>query len=53
MFFGSNLSGKGCLYSLLIAVIFGGLSILLSSAFHFPFFIFVPFIFVPFMFKKK
>lgn len=46
-------SGKGCLYSLIIAAVVGGLSVLIGNSLGFPFFLFVPFVFVPFMFKNR
>lgn len=52
MFFG-NFSGRGCLYSLLIAIGIGLVSLLIGRMLGFSFFFFFPFIFLPFMFKRK
>ncbi|SFS73273.1 hypothetical protein SAMN05428962_2528 [Paenibacillus sp. BC26] len=53
MFFFSNMSGRGCLYSLVFTIIVSGLFLLISKMFGFPFFLFVPFVFLPFMFKRR
>jgi hypothetical protein len=47
------LSGKGCLLSLLIAVVIGVISMTIGRMLGFPFFLFVPFVFVPFLFNRK
>ncbi|MBM7568484.1 hypothetical protein JOC55_005474 [Paenibacillus sacheonensis] len=53
MFFFGNLSGKGCLFSLVVTILASGLFYLIGRMFGFPFFLFVPFVFLPFMMKRR